>query len=551
MKNNLLTSQKKIFHYMKKRALGYEEGHHFELKNYRKNYVRYSNRTFKIASEIELRQKLIKSQFIFVTDFHTFDQHVKNLLRLLNSLLKRKKNIILCLEMLHDEDNYLLESFLERHITEIEFLESINYKESWKFPWTHYRKIFEYAKTYPNLKLRGINCKGTIEKRDQYAARCIVEEWKLQPEKTQFITFYGEYHLAPNKLPKLVFQLLDLLASTTPSKLILHQNLDGPYWKMIEKKKIIGKDTVIKFNEDEFCLLTSPTWMKYESLSYWYENVHEDPEYDLHEFIIENGLKSFGENTLDNFSLLCNQIIVTHELSLKVNELHFTPYDQKNSVFVEKFIKKSFNLTGQKFYLSLLEMRESFVLAGLHRFFCSNYSINKLCKLAGEFLYQTYWFSKNKNTEIFQWPKGKETFFCFFVMSNFCAYFFAKGINPYLKCNLYLDIKDLVNTNDAKKNNAKEMLNNIRLLSMLDHPNNLSTILSKVNLHSTFQLAKSLGEIMAESYIHLIFSSEIQYKGKDFESNIIYTPLHYENIAKLMNDVMPIPWFKLQRKRYF
>ena len=44
---------------------------------------------------------------------------------------------------------------LDSTLTEKEFLESINYHESWKFPWHHYKQFFDYAIAYNTAKSSG------------------------------------------------------------------------------------------------------------------------------------------------------------------------------------------------------------------------------------------------------------------------------------------------------------------------------------------------------------------------------------------------------------
>ena len=67
-------------------------------------------------------------------------------------------------------------------------------------------------------------------------------------------------------------------------------------------------DKVLKFNKREYILLTSAPWLKYESQIYWYEHLSEDPEFDIHEYIIENGALNFSENVPENFYFLCQHL---------------------------------------------------------------------------------------------------------------------------------------------------------------------------------------------------------------------------------------------------
>ena len=53
------------------------------------------------------------------------------------------------------------------------------------------------------------------------------------------------------------------------------------------------KQGIVSFSQNEFCIVSAPPWVKYESMVYWYENLCDDPDFDIHEYIIENGKKIF------------------------------------------------------------------------------------------------------------------------------------------------------------------------------------------------------------------------------------------------------------------
>ena len=78
---------------------------------------------------------------------------------------------------------------------------------------------------------------------------------------------------------------------------------------------------IIKFNSSEFSLQSAPPWLKYESMLYWYEHLVEDPDFDIHNYIIETGKKVFNHEVQDNFFDLVKLILSS--LNIKQDEKKF------------------------------------------------------------------------------------------------------------------------------------------------------------------------------------------------------------------------------------
>ena len=165
--------------------------------------------------------------------------------------------MIICLEFVSQDDQIYIEQFLNEQITEREFLESINYKDSWRFPWNHYKDFFELSKKN-NFKIYGLNSEGSLSERDKSAARSISKLHQHNPDSQIFVLF-GELHIFPDKLPKDVEEL-------TPSEIdqvIIHQNIDEIYWQQIEKSPSQRPESsIVKILDNEFSLQNSPPWVK-------------------------------------------------------------------------------------------------------------------------------------------------------------------------------------------------------------------------------------------------------------------------------------------------
>ena len=127
-------------------------------------------------------------------------------------LIEKNDQCILALEMIHSEYQIYIDAYLENHLTDLEFLDSIRYHDSWRFPWTHYKLIFELAKNH-NLKVIGLNTNGNLQKRDQFAADKLAEISQANPN-SPLIVFYGELHITKNKIPELYNFTFDFVIGT-------------------------------------------------------------------------------------------------------------------------------------------------------------------------------------------------------------------------------------------------------------------------------------------------------------------------------------------------
>ena len=138
-------ARRKIFKNIKSRA------HSFEMLNediqaYLKDQDKYSQREFELSSFDQLNLAVNESQIIFLGDFHTFDQNIRNVLRILKIIIKDRSNCVIGLEMIHSDKQLYIDAYMDKQLTDLEFLESIDYHDSWRFPWSHYKLIFELAK---------------------------------------------------------------------------------------------------------------------------------------------------------------------------------------------------------------------------------------------------------------------------------------------------------------------------------------------------------------------------------------------------------------------
>ena len=172
------------------------------------------------------------------------------------------------------------------------------------------------------------------------------------------LVLLGELHIMPNKIPKLVQNNL----GPDYKQLIIHQNLDDIFWKLPSTKKNHTNDSsIIKFNDLEFSIQASPPWIKYESMIYWLENLLEDPEFDMHEYILEQkgNLSSYDIN--EKFYFFCLKINEGLGLKLTNSELenfNIFNYDQIDTVLTK--LDNHEDVQFDNFYMKLITEGQSF-----------------------------------------------------------------------------------------------------------------------------------------------------------------------------------------------
>lgn len=429
LKSDLTKLRKKVFQNLKTKAYGYEGQLSKELKKYRKDLHHFAQRSFTKTTFNQLKKSVSYSDVLYIGDFHTFDQNIRNVLRIMKVLIAEKKKTVIALEMVEAQFQIYIDTYLTGHITDLEFLESINYHDSWRFPWTHYKLIFELAREH-QIKIIGINTRGNLTHRDQFAAETLARIIKTHSNH-KLMVLYGELHLSPNKIPA-------LLKKQIPSieQLIIHQNLDEVYWGLVDNNQSAD---IIKFNNNEFCINSAPPWIKYESMVYWYENLCDDPEFDIHEYIIENGKKTFSEDINDNFLQMCSEMIQILNLNIELEDLaNFNLKDHSSLEYIEDQVLKIKKQPLQSYYQYLIETSQSFRLMSRPIYYCSSYSMNRMAYLAGIHILH-YYLKIHPDSHVFN--KNGENRFVLLVYEAIFAFFFSKVINPHRKCEMYQDIQ--------------------------------------------------------------------------------------------------------------
>lgn len=520
---------------MKNKALSYEDGLSKGLKKYLRDQKKESRRPFKISSIDELLKSIRNSNVIYLGDFHTFDQNSKNLAKILQILVKDKYKVMIGVEFVHYNNQSYIDSFLDGYITELEFLESINYNESWKFPWNHYKTFFDLAKKH-KLRLIALNSNGTLSERDNKAAS-ILSEHISGKIKSKILVLFGELHILQDKLPRKLEKSLGYNICST----IIHQNLDEIYWKIRGRH---DKDQIVKFKNNEFSLQTSPPWVKYESMIYWFQNLSEDPDFDIHEYLISTGKKIFNSNAHEYFYYLCSEIIKSLNIFIDQYELeNFNIYDH---VKLDNILIK-LNQVGHKgisnFLKKIILKGRSFKVPLRNDYYCSSYSINRMSFLAGTHIISIL----RPNLEELLFSKKQSDKFLYYTYLSLFSYLSSKVINPYRKCDLYIDIVRRMNAHETSAK-RKESLN--LTISIMNNFSSFTELTVGKPVSCLQSAGKSIGNIIADS-IYDNFYKKSSGKFLKIKKILLDDDINHISFVKLTNLVFSKVDFKSMKKRVF
>ncbi len=537
MASEILGLQKGLFDYMKKKASEFEVEESPLLESFKKNQTNMASRDFEECAIEDLLKSIEDSRLVFLGDFHTFDQQSRNLTRLMRWMTENE-SIMLGVEFVQQDKQEAIELFSDQAITAMEFLEMINYSESWRFPWHAYKPFFEMARK-KKVEIFALNSKGSLDERDANAAFKISKILDDNPE-SKLIVFFGELHIAPNKLPHRVKALLPDVKQT-----IIHQNLDEVYWKLKEQD-----DEVVKFTDREFCLQTSPPWVKYESMVYWFENLCEDPDFDLHQYLMGSGTLALNSNVPENFHYLCQELSQSLILNLDEESLEdFNLVDHSQIPIIVEKIEKLESKELVEFYKTLIARGKSFHLPGTNYLYCSNYSMNRLSFLAGLHLFETVQKDKTNLTVI---SEDRINFFLRFCQQNLIGYFSSKLINPYRKTDMFENIEktfqDALEGSNEKKN-AKLFLS---ILKEKENPEELKKLLDGHDSITLFYVGRFLGKFLGEVlYLRIFNEKKLLLQYEEIKERLFMSQASLDNFMVFTNLILPGETYKDLRKRSF
>jgi uncharacterized iron-regulated protein len=237
-------------------------GENASISKYAIEFDRSLPDTFKSVRMRRISNAIDNHNVILFGDFHSHKQCQRALLRVIRTYNNTPDHapIVLALEMFRSDDQPTLDEWQDGKISDEVLLEKTKYDTIWGFPWSNYKPLMDYCRHHsiPLVAANTANAgKDSLKTRDEHAAK-IIKKLSAEHSTAKIFFIVGEYHLADAYMPQELKALGDF------SILRIIANSDKYFFQMPDAH-IHLRDVFLELNEDFFCILNSPPWIKWHS----------------------------------------------------------------------------------------------------------------------------------------------------------------------------------------------------------------------------------------------------------------------------------------------
>jgi len=509
----LIQIQRSMYDKLKEHASSMFGGLSPQLKQYFQQYQREFQKFSTLSTKRELLLEVLDGQVIFFGDYHTLSQAQRTVIRILRDsirvLHRKKRKVILALEMLTPDHNDWVKKFLRGKITEKEFLQRIGFQENWGFPWENYRDLFEFAREN-GVEIRGINHPGSqnrpsLKARDQFAAKILSEITASDPKAIVFVLI-GDLHLAEKHLPLELNRALKKKKAKRKT-VIIHQNLEKLYWQLVERGLENFVD-VVRVKKNIFCVMNTPPWVKLKSHLNWAELIAETGAIQP----LETAAQAFEEM---DYSHEVQDLTLTLARFLEVKRPKLDDFQIYGPLDLDLLKRSQKQSKGKGAKVRSLTSKyakvfRSYFIPEKNIIFLNSLSLNHVAAQSSLYLHS----SLSGFKDVFENPKRD---FYRFVWVEALGFLGAKVINPKRKCNGRLDLRKQLSK--LKLQTRDENIQSARLaLAHLDWEkeqahldSNLTFFFPSSSKHNLlyYKAAKILGHLLGHALYQAILDTRI------------------------------------------
>jgi len=243
------------------------------LRDYSEAFVSYKS----VINSEQLKSQIVKADIVLVGDYHALPGSQRFTASLVEQLALEGRPVVLGLETIFARDQRILNEWWRREIDEAELRERIRFDLDWGYDWQPFYELLVCAREHAE-GIYGLDCMPRedlrkIGARDRHAIHKISEIRQRHP-RAAIIVAFGESHLAPGHIPRLLREQL-------PEQCILTilQNVDSLYWQAAGENQATN---AVQVSEDVVCVFNSTPLEKYENyrlhLSRWGRTDEEGPD---------------------------------------------------------------------------------------------------------------------------------------------------------------------------------------------------------------------------------------------------------------------------------
>lgn len=371
---------------------------------------------WKSSSKQEVWAAMEKAHMILGGDFHAYAQAQRVHLRHLRELTGSYK-LILAVECVESRHQKILDAYIKGTVDEATFLKKVQWKTSWGFPWSHYKPLFEWLKQTGgrcvalNVK-KPATLKG-LRERDIHAAQILSQQFAKLKSGEKIYVLYGDLHVARKNLPS---QVLRQTAKRC-QMVTLYLNPEKIYFQLF-KKNLENQVHVLRFSKNEFCLIESPPWVKWQSYLLFLE---ESKDFDLAEEDID-----YSEHVLSLMQVLAMDIGFVFDKHVAISS--FKDHDCLD-LLAEILQNQDFQTAKQ-----LIQNNMNFYDPRSQRGYLARTTVNYAAQLAGQIYHAQMCQLKSLSFDLANNFESQ-------IWLDSVSFFLSKLINPHRKAPTMNDLK--------------------------------------------------------------------------------------------------------------
>lgn len=215
-----------------------------------------------VINRTRLNDLMEQADLVLIGDYHALPASQAFAAQLVAGLCSDgDRPIVLGMETVFARDQHILDDWFAGEIEDEELRERIRFDLDWGYAWEPFYELLKSARKYAG-GVYGLDCLPRedlrkIGARDRHACAKIAEIRQNHPQ-AKIVILFGESHLAPNHLPR-------LLRDKLPGERILTvlQNVDALYWHAAGES--CDQVEAVQVAEDIVCVFNSTPLEKYEN----------------------------------------------------------------------------------------------------------------------------------------------------------------------------------------------------------------------------------------------------------------------------------------------
>lgn len=345
-----------------------------EIEIYRSSFLKEFEGEWEVYLRSQMLEKLSAESIVLGGDFHAFPQSQRTHLRIIRDF---KVPFALGLECIEARYQDALDRYMLKELDDETFLSEVKWEENWGFPWIYYRPLIDFAREH-SVPVFAINKKfsgdETLKMRDEEMAQTISQKYSEINQLLYIIV--GEYHLAKAHLPKSIYQLRGFWPR------VIFQDSEKLYFQWAESvvEESIGEPIkCMKNSEGDFCMFTSPPWVKWQNYLIYLEKTH-DKALD-----VDGGeLIDSTDYTESIFSLVK---FLARDLGVEVDVNDLSVYSPVNQDYLDDFLSQKLSPDELAVLRWKMSNDRSFCLPHRDIIYLSRGTTNHAATVAGQYLH--------------------------------------------------------------------------------------------------------------------------------------------------------------------